>query len=192
MLVRNVPSASFMMINMITRLLLLLTDLLGYLLLMINTLWCVDCLRCLCDFSKIWDQHTCSLFLRPCLTTNSLPKEYPEIIFKRVKSVLILAWHFAELYNCWSIVESCRLAQCICSIRWGYSAMFYWSWSTYFCVFGALVALHVYLSRDRYTAHFCLFADDEAFILASTLVPVEEFDDQSAWLRVVVNGGSTF
>ena len=57
-----------------------------------------------------------------------------------------------------------------------------------FCV---LVVLHFYPSRDRYTVHFCLFADDEAFILASTLVPVEEFDDQSAWLRVV-NGGSTF
>ena len=187
MLVPNVPSASFMMINMITGLLLLLTDLLGYLLLTINTLWCVDCVCvcCLCFFLKIWDQHTCSLFLRLCLTTNSLLKEYSAIIFKRVKSVLILAWHFAELYNCWSIVESCRLSQCICSIRWGYSAMFYRSWSTYSCVFGALVALLVYLCRDRYTPHFCLFADDEAFLLASTLVPVEEFDDQSAWLRVV-------
>ena len=149
----------------------------------------IACLACvflfLFLFFKIWDQHTCSLFLRLCLTTNSLLKEYSAIIFKRVTSVLILVWHFAELYNCWSIVESCRLAQCICSIRWGYSVMFHWSWSTYFCVFGALVALHVYLCRDRYTPQFCLFADDGAFILASTLVPVEEFDDQSAWLRVV-------
>ena len=57
-----------------------------------------------------------------------------------------------------------------------------------FCV---LVALHFYIFRDRYTVHSCLFAEDGAFILASTLVPVEEFDDQSAWLRVV-NGRSTF
>ena len=54
-----------------------------------------------------------------------------------------------------------------------------------------LIALHFYMFRDWYTVHSCLFADNGAFILASTLVPVEEFDDQSAWLRVV-NGGSTF
>ena len=41
-----------MKINMITGLLLLLTDLLGYLLLTINTLWCVDCVCVACVFFK--------------------------------------------------------------------------------------------------------------------------------------------
>ena len=48
--------------------------------------------------------------------------------------------------------------------------MFYWSWSTYFCAFGVLISLHFYIFRDRYTVHPRLFADDGAFILASTLV----------------------
>ena len=43
---------------------------------------------------------------------------------------------------------------------------------------------------DRYTVHPCLFADDGAFILASTLVPEIDLEAQSAWLRVF--GGSTF
>ena len=87
--------------------------------------------------------------------------------------------------------------------------MFYWSWSTYFCAFGVLISLHFYIFRDRYTVHPRLFADDGAFILASTLVArstsgtnvlarikapslVQEMDldAHSAWLRVF--GGYPF
>ena len=35
--------------------------------------------------------------------------------FKWVKSLPIVFWIVAELYNCWRIVERCRLAQFICS-----------------------------------------------------------------------------
>ena len=45
-----------------------------------------------------------------------------------------------------------------------------------------LVALHFYVCRVRYTVHPCLFAEDGAFILASTLVPEEDLGTHSAWL----------
>ena len=109
-----------------------------------------------------------------------------------MKSFLILFWIFAELYNCWRIVECCKLAQCICSlilcILWCFTDCD--PCTLVLLVRWLLVALHFYMFRDWYTVHSCLFADDGAFILASTLVPVEEFDDQSAWLRAF--GGSTF
>ena len=44
-----------------------------------------------------------------------------EMSLKWVKSLLILFWIFAELYNCWSIAECCRLAQC--------------TWSLILCIF---------------------------------------------------------
>ena len=50
-----------------------------------------------------------------------------------------LFWIVAELYNCWSIVDCCTLAQCSCSLNLRDFVMFYWLWFTYFCAFGTLV-----------------------------------------------------
>ena len=50
-----------------------------------------------------------------------------------------LFWIVAELYNCWSIVDCCTLAQCSCSLNLRDFVLLYWLWFTYFCAFGALV-----------------------------------------------------
>ena len=90
------------------------------------------------------------------------------------------------------VVECCRLAHCICSLILGYFVMFYWcDPRTSVLLLRWLHCIFTCLEIDIRTVYSCLFADDGAFILASTLVPVEEFDDQSAWLRVVY-AGSTF
>ena len=70
-----------------------------------------------------------------------------------VKSLLILFGIFAELYNCWRIVERCRLAQCSCSLNLRDFVMFYWcdSRTSVRLVRWLLVALHFYMFRDGYT-----------------------------------------
>ena len=112
-----------------------------------------------------------------------------EISFKMSEVFADCVLNFDDLYNGWRIVERCRLAQSSCSLNLRDFGMFYWSWFSYFCAFGALVRwLHCILTCleiEIRTVHSCLFADDGAFILASKLGPVEECDDQSAWLRVL-------
>ena len=121
--------------------------------------------------------------------------------------------HEADMF--WNVQMSEVFADCVLNFRWVVQFFWLWNvvdWHNAFVIYlvyilwcstdrdprtsvrlvrWLLVALRFCMVRDWYTVHSCLFADDGAFLLASTLVPVEEFDDQSAWLRVV-NGGSTF
>ena len=105
-----------------------------------------------------------------------------------------LCWFCFEFWPSCTIllvVECCRLAQCICSLILGYFVMFYWcDPRTSVLLVRWLHCIFTCVEIDMRTVHSCLFADDGAFILASTLVPVEEFDDQSAWLRVVYAGST--
>ena len=78
-----------------------------------------------------------------------------------MKSLLILFWIFAELYNCWRIVDCCTLAQCSCSLNCEVlrCSADCDSRTSVRLVRWLLVVLHFYMFRDWYIVHSCQFSE---------------------------------
>ena len=177
-------------------------------------------------FRRRWSIHPCEHLGARDRSGNSkclaqgvwriyiLARRMKQTCFEKVEheetKSLLCKWFFLRcLLNAWiladfvlnfrwvvQLLKDCRMLQTGTMYLIFNFVMFYWLWSTNFCAFGALVALHFYVCRDGYTVHPCLFAEDGAFILASTLVPEEDLGTHSAglspaWRSAFVLGAST-